>query len=572
MSKIAAFPITTSTGGIRRDKSLLEIQVNELLDAQNVDIGDRGRVRVRRGSVQVGQTLSGNLENSFMWERVVPGSTPVSGIYLNNDASSASVWRLLTRRVTSDVAVGATTINVTSTTSYSSSGTIEIDGDLIAYTGVTGTSFTGVTGVTVAHSSGASANQWESLTLASSTNGTRGITYIVLNNILFVVGAANWVYINNDDMVSTTAVSGEPPALYGVNYRSRLYSVGGGGSSGDPRRVFFSARGDGTTWDTTNDWFDVEDQSGEAVTGTRVLNDRLVLFKTNSIFTYDEIELKQRVTGAGAWNNKVQIDIDGIIYTFCPRGIFATNGLSATQIGEPVREFWDNFMPEYDSVTERVVLNTSAAKFGRFYVLYIGDITKPRTTNDVSLVYDTIAKAWTTYDGFVNARHLFGTDKYRFGDQPINHRSALFYGNSSGQYFRCYENRYVGRPTSATKYGTDIYTDNVSDTALTGGTPVNGMVEYLHDMRHPELFKTFRFLRVFIESGQWTVEYSTEDETGRFSAYKSLGTVSVTNSVLPFDSTARGFRIKLRFTSVNINGESVLNGYTFEDTELTTRH
>lgn len=54
-------------------------------------------------------------------------------------------------QLTADIAIGATTIAVDSTSGFPSTGTIGIDSDKITYTGKTTTSFTGCSGVLAAH-------------------------------------------------------------------------------------------------------------------------------------------------------------------------------------------------------------------------------------------------------------------------------------------------------------------------------------------------------------------------------------------------------------------------------------
>ncbi len=42
--KIAAYKVSDFSGGVRRDKSPLELQKNELADARNVEMDDWGRL------------------------------------------------------------------------------------------------------------------------------------------------------------------------------------------------------------------------------------------------------------------------------------------------------------------------------------------------------------------------------------------------------------------------------------------------------------------------------------------------------------------------------------------------
>lgn len=577
--KIASYPVLDFSGGVRRDKSSFEFQKNELLDARNVEINESGRIKVKRGSHQIGQTLSNTLENSFSWERVVGGSTPVSSIYVNDNASTATVRRLLTSRLTTAITSASTTVVISgNATNYANSGNdiIEIDGDLISYTGNNGSNtFTGVTGIVGNHPAGASVNQWISLSLTTAINGSLGVYYAVLNNILIFGGyAAAWDQIANDNGTTTSAVTGEPSGIFHTVYRDRLYVVGDGsaGTNGDVRRISFSARGSGVDWtDVATNTFLVEDQRGEGITAQRVLNDNLLLFKTNSIFTYDEIELKQRIIGIGAWNHKTPVEIDGIIYTFCPRGIFATNGFSAKQIGEPVRQYWQSFQPQVDAVTLRVVTNTFGTKFRQYYLVYIHNITDPDTTNDVVLCYDTIKKSWSVWTGFTNIRHFLGTDKFTYGDRALQFHPALFGGDTAGKYFRFFENRYIDGQATPVNQGSDIFTDLVSNTTLTGGTPTPAVIETpLYDLTHPELFKTFKKLRVYTENGQWNIQYRVQNENG-ITDYKQLGTTDKIMKVLSFPKEAQGYRCGFKITGTNTSSQSVFNGFIFEDTEVISR-
>ena len=570
MANIQSYPVLNFSGGVRRDKSSLEMDRTELLDARNVEIDEQGRIKIRRGSFQLGQTLANTIENSFVWERVVGGSTPLNSIYQNDSAGNMHILR--TARLTTALTTASATIVATSNSNFSASGTVEIEGDLITYSAlVGGTDFT-VSGssITVAHAAGASVNQWVALTGEPSTD-TRGVSYTVVGNIM-IFGGVNLGYIDNDDGTTISAVGSEPSILNLVTYRDRAYGSGSGGVSlGDPRRVYFSNRGDGTTWTTVSDFFDVNDTTGSGITALKVLSDRLLIFKTNATFTYDEVELKQRLTGIGAWNHKTPVEIDGLVYTFCPRGIFQTNGSSAKPIGELVRQYWENFQPEVDASTERVVTNTFGAKFKHYYLVYIHNVTDPNTTNDVVLCYNTKNGAWSVWPGYTNIRHFLGTDKYRFGDRPLQFRPALFMGDTGGKYFRCFETRYVDRQSTPVNQGVDVFTDLVSNTALSGGTPVSATIETpLYDMGQPSLFKKPKRLRVYAERGMWSFEYRVENED-QITQYKPLGVVTKSNQSLDLPKECAGYRVGLRISAVNTSSQSILNGFVFEDINVDQR-
>ena len=572
MAKIARYPVLDFSGGIRRDKGPFEIQKNELLDARNVFLDERGRITTRRGSQQIGQTLTGTLENSYFFQRAA--SIPAYSFLLNNTAGT--VWRLVGGQLVQDITTATTTFDVAGSVGFAAGGGIvEIGGDLITYGSFAGSTFSTVSGITSSHSAGAPVHQWASVTTGLA--GGRGITYATLGNAVFFGGSVGntptFVYINNDDAVTVSTVSGEPSGLFITNYRDRLYSAG---ESSPQNRTFFSARGDGTSWTTSTDYFDVNDKNGEPITGYRVLNDRLGIFKANSTFTYDEIELKQRSASVGAYNNKVPQEIDGLIYTFCPSGIYKTNLAEAKQIGDPVREYWENFTPVYDSSTTtvgRVVTNTFAGTFLHYYLLYIHDITSPTTTNDVVLAYDTLNNNWTVHPGtFTDFFFLNGHNSFAFGsigtqdEEPPETIPSLWGGGSNSRMYRLFETKHSNR--SHARAGGDLFYDLFSDT----GTPISASVEFpAYDLTYPELFKTFKFLRVLSERGVWSWEYRIEDESGKLSSYRPLGVTSRPHQILPFPKEAQGYRCGLRASSVNTASTSILNGFVFEDTEVNPR-
>lgn len=579
MAKIASYPILDFSGGIHRNKSYLEFKKNELLDARNIDIDELGRIKVRRGSYQFGDTLTGTLDNSFVFTRLSSGAIPTVSHLVASRASPTVISRIATTRLTANITAGDATITVVSTSTsdaaFAASGTIEIEGDLIAYTalGGGGTTFTGCTGA-LAHTAGASVHQYTTISQSTNIDGRNGVYFAVLNNILVITGrvpsGGNYIQINNNDGVTTSNVA-IPAVLFTTNYRDRLFGAGDGsaGTNGGTNRVSFSNRGDPTTWTTGSDYFDVEDQRGEFITGLRVLNDRLLVFKMNSTFTYDEIELKQHTIGVGAYNHRVTQEIGGIVYTFCPEGIFATTGGLAKQIGLPVKQYWKNFIPIYDTTAERVVLNTFSGKYEDNYLLYIQNITDPDTTNDVVLIYNTTFKNWRVYTGLTNFTHFGSFDRWRDGDaaKRLQDLPALFAGDSGGKYWRMFESRYIDNQGTPVKQGGDVLLDLVSNT----GVPVSANFETpLYDLTHPELFKKFRNIWVFTEQGQWNLEYRTQNENG-ITPYKFLGITDKNMKVFPFPSDAQGYRVGFRGAATNQNARGIFNGLIIEDTEVVNR-
>lgn len=580
MAKLADYPVLNFSGGIRRDKSMFEMQKNELLDARNCEIDEQGRIRIRRGSEQIGDTVSGNIENSFMFVRMSAGAPSPSAFLCNTDATSTVIRRLNTIRLTAAAAVGATSLTTTGTGDMAAaSASASINGDLFTYTAVGANSLTVTAGhIQFAHPVGSTICQWETRSQASTMDGRSGITYAVLGNVCYMVARnAVWQKINNNDAETLSNMSSTPPAgLLVRNYRDRLYVVGDGsaGTNGDPRRVSFSGAGNGDSWTTGTDYFDVEDQRGEYLTGSIVLNDVIWLTKYNSFFSYNEVELKPRQSYVGAWNHKVAQEINGLIYTFCPSGIFATNGLESVDIGKPVREFWRNFTPQFDAAFGRVITNTFSWKYDNRYFLYIQDITVPTSTNDIVLEYDTAGKRWTIHDtGFTNFFHANyypihpGGISAPSGSIPLelSFNPNFIGGNDSGQMFSFFHNYY--RDATPANRGGDILFENSGNTR----NPVQGYFETpLYDMTRPDYYKQFNKVRFFVEQGQWNIEYRTHKENG-ISEYKQLGMVARDNAVLSFPLEANGWRVGFRISSNTAGSIPVFNGFVIKETEVSKR-
>ena len=580
MARIDSYPVLDFSGGVRRDIGLGRIERNQLLDARNVHLNERGRVTTRLGSQQLGQTLTGSIENSFFYRENSAG-TSYGALLVNNSANTGVISILYGTVLTADVAVGDITITVSSTTGLSASGSVEIDGDLISYTGVGATTLTGVSGITSTHTSGAPVQQWQTLTQSGiAVDARAGITYAVLNNICIFSGVGpnikQLAFTVGVPTVTDVTPTNEPSVVYLVTYHDRIFGAGAGNAvpHGLSATVYFSSRGDGTAWDYTVDFFAVGEQDNQPITALKVYNNNLGIFKMDKTFMYNELELRETSGYVGAYNLKVVQEVNGLLHTFCPNGIFATNLSSEQSIGEPVQEFFKNFTPTYESPTgvRRTVNNTHAWVFDNSYYLYINDITVPTVTNDVVLEYNTLTKNWTVHDGgFIDFRHVNLFPAVAFGRSPllfssvVTNRPILIGGDTGGKVWRLNENRFIN--SSNTVVGTDLFTDLRSNT----GTPISSRIEtQLYDLTHPNLFKKFKNLRVFTESGQWNFEYRVEDEKG-VSAYRPLGTVSKTNQVLPFPGEAQGWRCGFRITSASSNAQRTFNGFIFEDTEVIQR-
>ena len=409
---------------------------------------------------------------------------------------------------------------------------------------------------------------------------------INFTNIFFFTGAANtWAHIDNNDAETVTDVSGtQIGALTTAVYRDRLYSIGAGGATFLARRIYYSNLGVGTTFTTANDFFDVNDDKGEYPVGLYTLNDYLWIFKPNSIFRYNQTELKQTQYGVGAWNQRVIGERNGLMYIFGPAGVYVTNGLEVKNIGEPVRQYWENFTPTFEGTGDnRAVVNTFATVYNDKYLLYIGDVSRPESLSDVVLVYDILSEKWEVYDGFTDFSFLKKISFLQYGDAGnVGQRMEVLLGGadftSNGRIYRFFENRYLdGSATSSQSHpwigngsvvaptvrGSDIFQDLVANS---GGNAINASFDTkMYHFNLPQTKKKVKKLHVLAENPGFTISWRSEKDDGRITPFVPLGTTDKTHHIFPLPNESEGYRLGLRVSFSDPNFRGTLNGFIFED-------
>lgn len=574
--KLNDFAITDFSGGVRNDKSDFDKKDNEVVSMLNFEIDRNGMLKKRRGGHQFGNTATNTIDNSVFWELQTLGAVPTSVHLFNNRDTTSDIYRIVVgTRLNAAVAAGDVTITVISAANFAATGTIEIEGDLITYTGKTANTFTGCAGA-LAHDNLTAVNQIAAMT-GTSVDGRAGLYYAVLGNELFIGGRGRSVYTTDGAALTQITDTDAAAGMFATTYRNRIYVAGANVTdanyvrNGSVIRVSYTEPGDVDDWgDYTANYFDVEEDRGEAIAGLKVTkSDELLIFKTNSFFSYNEVNLKQRSEEVGAYNQHVIQEIDGLIYTFCPTGIFVTNGLETKKISDPIQDYIKDFRPTFATSTiKRVVGNTFATTYKKQYWLYIGDVSSVGSITDVVLVYDTRTKSWSIHTGLTNITHLKGMKSFLYGGET-QRTEELFCGDSSGKYYRMFSKSYIDNQTPQVEHFTstgDIYKDLVSNT----GTLISSVLEtQYYDLKSPGWIKQFGHLRVIGEGG-FHLSYKIEGRKGE-TAWKPLGETKMQNQRFKFDQEDVGYRMKFRISHASIVSVPTLNALIFEDTNTTTR-
>ena len=569
------------TGGLTLDKSDIQLEDNQLKDSLNCDLDETGRLKRRRGIQQYGDTGSGVFDNSFLFWYQALGAAPTAYHIIATNAATSNIYRMVGTYTEVAVAVGDVAVTVDTNGLFDAAGVININGDLITYTAkVGGTGFT-VTPATIARAHPAYSFVTQLVDEgAEAINGQCGVYFSVLGNQLYIQGRLGGVTTTDCSTFTAVADTDEAAGLFATNYRERIYCAGSGATdaagtrNGNPIRVSYTEPGDATDWgDYLVNFFDVEDDRGESITGLRELNDTLIIFKENSIFTYDEVQLKQRLWDVGAYNHRVVQRLGEVIFTFCPTGVWVTNGFEAQKISDPISKYLESFQPVFDTTLYRVVTNCFAGTFEGKYYLYLSDLEEPHSRDDIVLVYDTIKGNWTVHNHYKNFRHFASLKAFVQGGPIVGQQKAcLFAGDSAGKYFRLFDNRFADRETPRLLRGGDIIPDTFSETQEAVQTTAETKFFLMGD----DITQQARVRKIgaLVEQGTFQISYRIDRGT-HITDWISLGDfkATITESKLK-ENYNTGYRISFKITSNDANVIGILNGIILKEREIleTTRH
>lgn len=576
MAKLDDFKLSDFSGGLVTDRSDYEMARNMMKNTRNFEFDDRGRAISRRGSMQFGQTITGKiLDNSFNWARITLGTGESYYHLVVTRESTPTLYKLEFSYLTGAITPATTSFATVHDVFSGSSGTLSIEGDLVSYGGKTGSTLSSVTGISKNHAANALVIQLVSLgNPLVNTNG--GCYFAALNNLLVINGytgtsAGSAISTFDGSTLANCADDDTPGGVFATTYRQRIYVVGAGGSDAAKNRntsrvrISFSDAGDPTAWTLAN-YFDVEDKRGEGVTGLAVLNDVLLILKTNSLFTYDEVQLKQRMNNVGTYHHRTLQVIDDKLYTFCPAGIYMTNGYSAKKISGPVEKYLRTFKPQYSDWSMTMITNCFSGQFNKKYYLYIGDITEPEVLTDVVLVYDTEKDNWTVFSGWTDFTHF--ANLYTFGSTNAKAElsECFFAGNATGKYFRLFEDRWQDLAATPTLRGGDITADLISDNS---GVPISTLLETpFYDLGNPSMEKAIGRLTILQEQADAQISYRLDKGSGNLSEWKSLGSFrpTITSVSLPGNDSS-SYRIAFRISTSSTDAISIFNGIIINDIE-----
>lgn len=280
--------IDTFVGGLNNRNAATEIGNNESPDLLNVEFTETGALSKRRGVTLVGDD-KGDKSVNFVFPAYYGNGS--AKMLMFADSVTANTRRLFYR----------TTGNWTELTS---GGSAVADTDVDAETFYDGT-----------------------------------------NQMVFIIDGTNFQKF--DPSANTLAAATASPASVGKIlklYKNRLYSVG---STTLPERIYFSDLGDGDAW-TVSNYFDVPSQnitekgtSGDPITALSVFQDRLVIFKNRSIWTWDGTSLRQISDKHGCVGKRAVCVSDNYLFFADNDGVYRLSGNFIEKVSKKIQATWD---------------------------------------------------------------------------------------------------------------------------------------------------------------------------------------------------------------------------------------
>jgi hypothetical protein len=567
MAKLKDFPIMDFSGGLVCNKSDYEMDRNEMKTLLNFDIDERGKLKRRKGIQQWGTGAAGVLDNSVYWLYTNTASQHL----LMDKAQNAGLWKLMSTYTTVAATTASTSLTVKNTTGFDAATSyIEVNGDVITYTNVPDSTHFTVTAATIVKDIPAYSpvNQWVAIDTTTGIDTRDGAYFGVVNSLLGLIGDSKATF---DGTTITAIGDGDmPKSMYATVYRNRLYVV----NADIPRQIHFSSAGDMTAWSAT-DYFTTEDDLGEKISGLIVNGDNLFIFKPNSIWTYNEVQLKQQLWRVGAYNNKCIQKIGELLYVFGPNGAFITNGFSAKEISKPVEKFINQFRAVvltsigYNKFPSNCITGQYKDKF----IIYLGDIIHPDTNESltsVALIYDIKSNNWTVHTDYGTTTYPFltfssfptwGNGVLDSTTYPVQFSDALFAMDGNGVYWRLYDNKFTSAESTGILKGGDITANLISNNT---GSTISAVCETpFYDLGNPSWWKSFNQLRVLIEKGDFDISYRLDKGTN-FTDWISLGNFNQPNKLISLPDK-KGYRISFKITSNTKDVLSTLNGLIIEN-------
>lgn len=211
-------------------------------------------------------------------------------------------------------------------------------------------------------------------------------------------------------------------------FQSRLYAMDS--ATANKSRIYFSSLPDPSTyaltWDTTNDFFDVNPSDGDSNVCLENNGNRLLIFKRRALYrwTFGQVE-PDRLIGVGTSSPqcvKTNFDV-GITFFANQNGVYGYSGNRPKLLSRKIQ-------PYIDAVSDWTAV--SAEVDTDHYYLYVGTVTVGgRTFTNTWYVYHISLDAWTIYTTDVAV-----TAMTRFDVAATSPLYNIYFGSTNGRTYQ----------------------------------------------------------------------------------------------------------------------------------------
>ena len=372
-------------------------------------------------------------------------------------------------------------------------------------------------------------------------NRTRFATFLdYLFRVNGVQVVATSINVNGSSWGTTNAPATITPAFISV-FQDRVYLARNGATLGS--RVYFSElpSGGSLTWDTTNDFFDINPDDGDQITGLENNGNRLLIFKSRSMYrwTFGQTE-PDRLIGVGTDSQeciKTNFDL-GITFFANQKGVYAYDGDRPRLISRKIQSW-------FDVISSTSTVNFKAEVDADHYYLYIGDNLsfEGKLYSNVMFVYTISLDAWVIYS-LGEAVSYIG----KFINANTTDGESIYFGNTDGKIRHFGVNQLLFN--YLTDAGTAIQTEFVSK-------------EYL--LSFPQK-TTLNYVDVIaLRRSTTSVQIQTDRENDGITRvgkdFPSLGETKERFSTYRFGKECRTARLRL---SEHSSVSSIIEGFNFD--------
>ena len=319
--------------------------------------------------------------------------------------------------------------------------------------------------------------------------------------------------VHTTDTGVDTNLTSMPSGKYLVKHNDLLYVLNAKvGSDEYPSRGYYCGDpvASAITWTTVTDFLEFGQQDGDVITGGASSNDRLVVFKSNSMWTWDESSRK-KIASVGCDSYKSIQEVNGVLYWFNRDGLWRWDWALPQFISSKVQPF-------IDAIDQTALDNIVSTRSGLEYRTFIGTVTVRGIT---------YTNCWIVFD--------VRREKFYIRCTKTNALSATEYIESSEK--RSYFGSNTGYVYKFAQYIDEVNSDDDND------------IDYFFitntiDMKNPQMIKYVSKLHTYTLNSNWLKYTVDSDKSWQFN--EGQGQI-IESNVYSWNIDASAYRYTFKF-------------------------